>query len=76
MEILTSLQSIECQEEGKDLGKAIREQSKLLISLLNDPNRLKNERTKMAAQKKNISRCATEISFVSEQSFEHKQGCC
>ena len=52
LDLLKSVQSIELGEN--ELARSIRQHARHLHSLLTDPSRLKNERTRMAALKKNI----------------------
>lgn len=52
MDLLKSLSSYDLHEEGKDVGAMIRDKSKQIVSLLDDGDRLKNERAKMQSSKR------------------------
>ena len=51
-DLLKSLSGYDLHEEGKDVGAMIRDKSKQIMSLLDDRDRLKNERAKMQNSKR------------------------
>lgn len=56
---IQTLREFQYLEEGKDQGLHVREKAKLLVSLLKDDERLKNERTKALKAKERFAQHAS-----------------
>ena len=69
IESIKSLQNFELQEDGRGIIQSIRELATSLVSLLNDPDRLRNEQAKMAVRKKNALKDVKIIQKIDAPNF-------